>query len=215
MKLAVFHMLPSGGGSRAVAGFLTGLSGRFDVTVHVPQGAHSLTLPEGVRRTEYPFAESKRLSGTRRILAPFVLQRRLRAFDGVCRQAAETISSSADVALVHNTLVVAAPPLLRYLEIPSAYFCFEYPRHIYEPGLVKRTGSGTAEILLAPLSRMERRVDRASVDAATRVLALSTYMRQRIESIYGKSAEVIRPGVDTDFYSPGKPTREPPPGNGV
>ncbi len=202
MKLAVFHMLPSGGGCRVVSQFLRGLAGRFDVTLHTPEGAFGLELPEAVSRVSYPFPGSRRLSGLRRMIAPLSLPVRLRAFRTVCRRIADAINHSADAALVHNTLVIAAPPLLEYLEVPSVYYCFEYPRHIYEPDLIMRTGSRAVEMLLAPLEAMERKMDRASADSATRVLSLSSYMRGRIREIYGIQADVIRPGVDTDYYTP-------------
>jgi len=215
MKLAVFHMLPSGGGCRAVSQFLGGLAGRFEVTVHLPEGAHGECLPESTDRILYPFPASRRLSGLRRLAAPVSLLSRLRQFDGLCRRIAGEINTSADLALVHNSMVVAAPPILQYLEVPSAYFCFEYPRHVYEPRLVLRTGSRLSEVLLAPLASRERRTDRASVGAADMVITLSSYMRDRIRSIYGVDPEVVRPGVDGCFYSPGEPAGAVPGGDYV
>jgi glycosyltransferase involved in cell wall biosynthesis len=215
MKLAVFHMLPSGGGCRAVFQFLGGIAGRFEVTAHLPEGAHEACLPESTVRLRYPFPASRRLSGLRRLAAPVSLLSRLRQFDGLCRRIAGEINASADLALVHNSMVVAAPPLLRYLEVPSAYFCFEYPRHVYESRLVLRTGSRLSEVLLAPLASRERRIDRASVRAADMVITLSSYMRDRIRGIYGVDPEVVWPGVDSRFYSPGDPAGAVPAGDYV
>jgi glycosyltransferase involved in cell wall biosynthesis len=112
------------------------------------------------------------------------------------------MSSGCDAALVHNSMYVAAPPVLCSLGIPSLYYCYEYPRHIYEPGLIRRTGSVLAESLLAPLAAMEKKIDMRSALAAGSIACLSSYMAGRIREIYGRDADVIRPGIDARFFCP-------------
>lgn len=197
-------MLPSGGGIRVVSQFLGELRNRYNWTLHLPEGAHELESDPGqdFPLIRYPFPSSGRLTGLRRLAAPILLPGKLNEFRKLCRTVAESINSSADLALVHNTLIIAAPPLLEFLEIPSVYFCFEYPRHIYEPDLVLRTGSKYSEVLLKPLAAMERRMDKSSVSSASVIVTLSSYMQDRLEQVYGKSSFVVRPGVDSDFYTP-------------
>lgn len=204
MRTALFHMLPSGGGIRVVSQLLGELRNRYGWTLHLPEGAFELEsdLERDLPLIRYPFPSSGRLTGLRRLAAPILLLGKLKKFRMLCRTAAESINSSADLALVHNTLIIAAPPLLEFLEIPSVYFCFEYPRHIYEPDIVLRTGSKYSEVLLKPLSTMERRMDKSSVSSASVIVTLSSYMQDRIRQVYGKSSVVVRPGVDTDFYTP-------------
>jgi glycosyltransferase involved in cell wall biosynthesis len=97
---------------------------------------------------------------------------------------------------------VAASPVLNYLKVPSLYFCYEYPRHIYEKQTVRRTSSRLADIALKPLEFLEKRVDAESTRNAHRIATLSTYMQGRIKSIYGRNSDVVPAGVDTGFFSP-------------
>jgi glycosyltransferase involved in cell wall biosynthesis len=150
-----------------------------------------------------PFPGGGPVRGIRRAGGAAVLIRRLRALEEVCRTAAAEIDSfGPDRVLVNNSMHVAAPPILGMLESISVYFCFEYPRHIYEPELVSRTGRRLTDALLAPLVRIEKRMDLESAVSAGSVAALSDYMAGRIEAVYGRRARVARPGIDTAFFSP-------------
>jgi hypothetical protein len=140
-ELAIFHNLPSGGGINAAGMMIQGITNRFSINVHFPEGSSALSIPASIKTREWLFPSSRRLSGIRRFAAPLILPARLKALDRLCRRIAEEINRSSDLALVHNSMYVAAPPLLKYLKIPSLYFCFEFPRHLYEPAHVKRTNS--------------------------------------------------------------------------
>lgn len=195
-------MLPSGGGARLAAQNLKLLAGRYSITVHGVEGGLRLPAPEWVETREHPFPGGRRLTGLRRLCAPWLLQGRLRGFRKVCREAASEMNFRGGAALVHNSMVIAAPPVLDYLEIPSLYFCYEYPRHLYEKGRVNRTGSRLGDLLLAPLERAERREDRFSVGRAGRVATFSPYMAGRLSEIYRITADTVYPGVDSSFFTP-------------
>ena len=137
------------------------------------------------------------------MMAPMALLSRLAGLRMVCRKAAVEMSASGDRALVHNSMVVAAPPVLEHLQIPAVYFCYEYPRHIYEPELVMRTGKRMARALLAPVRRVEKAMDLRAAAAADRIVTFSSYMANRLSQIYGRDAEIVRPGVDSGAFEPG------------
>ena len=200
---SIFHHLPSGGGIRVASEMLGAMARYYRWSVHCPRGSPDpgLGLPGGL--VEYPFPQSERISGMRRLAAPLSLIRRLLAFRRVCREAAGRMSESSRRALVHNSMVVAAPPVLEYLSIPSLYYCFEYPRHIYEPGLIRRTANPAARALLLPLRLLEKRIDRSAALSASGVATLSRYMAGRLREIYGLEAAVVRPGVDAGRLTPG------------
>lgn len=202
-SLAVFHMLPSGGGARLAAQNIEFLSEKHPVKVHGVQGAVRLPVPGNVTARVHPFPRGRPLRGAARLFAPWLLLGRLRAFRGVCRGVAESINAGGSVALVHNSMVIAAPPVLDYLAVPSLYFCYEYPRHLYEKGCINRTGSRLGDLLLIPLERAERREDAASMKMADRVATFSPYMKGRLLEIYGVSSETVFPGVDGRFFCPG------------
>lgn len=200
-KLAVFHNLPPGGGINVAGGLLRELLSFFSITVHCPFGSSSLAVPAAVSIKTWPFREGRRISGLRKLAAPLSLPARLRAFDRLCLRIAEEINSASDLVLVHNSMFVAAPPVLMYLTVPSIYFCYEFPRHIYEKDLIRRTGNKLYKFLLSPLRGMERRMDRKSAASADGIVTLSAWMKGRIADIYGLDSSVVRPGVDTDFWS--------------
>lgn len=198
--LAVFHNLPTGGGFNVARTLLLELQNYFSITVHYPEGSSILNIPEGLRTTEWPFGMGKRISGLRKLSAPFILPARLHALDRLCSDIADDINSKSDLALVHNSMFVAAPPILKYLKVPSAYFCYEFPRHLYEPELIKRTSGWFSGCLLSPLRHLEKRMDREAVASADKIVTFSSWMKDRIADIYGLDSLIVRPGVDTDFF---------------
>lgn len=200
-RIVVFHMLPSGGGIRVAGNFARGISAKHDLTVHSISGASRLPV-EGIRTVYHNFSAWRKVPGLLRPAAPFILPLRLLLFDSFCRDLAAELNPMADSFLVHNSMPIAAPPILNYLRKPTLYFCYEYPRHIYEKDLIQRTGSKTWDSLLIPLEILEKRMDIRATLAADAVATLSSYMDRRISSIYGRTTEVIRPGVDTDFFCP-------------
>lgn len=203
MSIAAFHMLPSGGGARLASQNISLLSGRFSWFLHSVEGCVDLPVPEGVSTRRHPFPSGRRLSGVSRLFAPWLLVRRLQAFGELCAGIASDMNREGRVALVHNSMVIAAPPVLDHLSVPSVYFCYEYPRHLYEKGCVSRTGSQFGDLLLHPLERRERSRDRASVAAAGRVATFSPYMRDRLRAVYGIEAAMVYPGVDSTYFTPG------------
>ncbi len=204
-RLHVFHNLPSGGGARVLSETIPVLAGLFDLQVHAPAGSAPVCAGEGGMLREWPFPEGARIGGISRLLGPAPYIRRLRAFDSICARIAEAIDSSSPFCtLVHNSMFVAAPPLLRHLSTPSIYFCYEFPRHIYERDVIRRAGHRILEAALKPLERLEAALDREAVLSARRIVTLSSYMAGRLHDIYGVDAGVVRPGVDAAFFHPGK-----------
>ncbi|RKZ04016.1 hypothetical protein DRQ25_17370 [Candidatus Fermentibacteria bacterium] len=200
-RLAVFYNLPSGGGLNVASALLRELQRSFSITVHYPFGSSPLNIPETISAKEWPFREGRRIRGLRKLFAPFSLPARLRALDKLCMRIANEINSSSDIALVHNSMFVAAPPVLKYLTIPCIYFCYEFPRHIYEKDLIRRTGNGFFNLLLSPLRSMEKNMDRESAVNADSIVTLSSWMKRRINDIYDLDSSIVRPGVDTDFWN--------------
>ncbi|MCK5131029.1 MAG: glycosyltransferase family 4 protein [Candidatus Sabulitectum sp.] len=205
-KIAVFHMLPSGGGIRVLRQFVEGLSPDFDLHIHQPEGASSATNISAVEETVYPYPMWKKPRGYLRPVAPLFLILRLLSFKRVCRRVADNINRTADAVLVHNAMPVAAPPILQFLNIPSAYFCYEYPRHIFEKDIIQRTKSLPARLALLPLERLEKCIDRKSTLNADKIITFSNYMQQRIRDIYNRDSVIVRPGIDDSFFSPSPAT---------
>ncbi len=197
-------MLPSGGGIRVLRQFATGLKVDFDLHLHRPEGGspqgEGINLPE----TVYSYPLWKKPSGPLRPIAPLFLIARLLSFKKVCREVANSINSSSDIALIHNTMPIAAPPVLDYLNIPSLYFCYEHPRHIYEKDIIRRTNSSLADFALKPLAAVEKRMDKISARNSSSIVTFSEYMKSNISHYYSRESSIVRPGVDTFFFKPGE-----------
>lgn len=67
-------------------------------------------------------------------------------------------------------------------------------------------GRGSGRVA-APARAALRAVDRHSTKGVTSFAAISTAVRERVEAFYGRSAVVVFPPVDTDFFRPGPERR--------
>lgn len=203
MKAAFFSFLPSGGAARVAGQQLNSLRDSFDWCAYQPEGGIHLLPESGVPLRSYHFPAGRRLKGAARILAPVLLWRKAFAYQALCGRIADDINaSSAKVLLAHSSMIIAGPPLLCFQGPPSVYFCHEYPRYIYEKGMYK-TGSAVTDLLIAPLLKWEKRVDRQAARKAEILVANSTFTAEKLSEVYQREAVTVNPGVDTDFFTPG------------
>lgn len=156
----------------------------------------------GVSEKRVPFPRGGRSSIIGRLLFPVTLYRRLLHFDRTCREAAGMIGQSgAEVLLAHTSMIVAAPPLLRYVEVPSVYYSHEYPRCLYEKR-IHLTRWALGDMLLPHVMLKLRRMDLQAARGATVFVSNSEHMAARMRRIYDRSIRVVHPGVDTELFSP-------------
>jgi glycosyltransferase involved in cell wall biosynthesis len=202
MRIAFYHYLPTGGAVRDAGQLLFRLRDRFEWEVHFPEGAAPLLPESGLTTRRYPFKAGRRISGPARLAAPFLLWRKAGAYLRLCRHVAEAIDGSGVASVfVCPSMIISSPPLLSMISVRSVYYCHEFPRYIYERNIFK-TGSRLGDLLLLPLLAREKRLDREAARSATVLLANSAFMAPRLEQVYGREATVLRPGVDTGFFTP-------------
>ena len=108
--------------------------------------------------------------------------------------AREVAQAQCDVVLAHPCQYLQAPLALRWVAIPTVYFCHEPRRVDYESAAAARVNSRT-RALYGPLHRAERSLDRAAVAAADVLLTNSRFTAQGIGRAYGRAAEPIPLGV--------------------
>jgi glycosyltransferase involved in cell wall biosynthesis len=183
MKIAVFHNLPLGGAKRVLNQQLKGL--RKD---------HLVTL----------FYQPYQLTGHRLVkdFKNFFLLKKLH------QQLAQTINQGFDLCLVHPDKLTQAPFLLRFLTIPSIYYCHEWLRIVYEPELSISNCLRPINYLYEKLTRLIRKqIDYHNTRSASLILANSNFTQSNIKSAYGKNAVVCYPGVDTKVFKPTKQNR--------
>ncbi|MBD3369110.1 glycosyltransferase [Candidatus Fermentibacteria bacterium] len=203
MKAAFYSYLPTGGAVRVAGHQLYHLRKRFQWRAHLPEGGAPLLPESGVPVHRYAFPHGRRLRGLRRLFAPVLLWRKALAYDRLCgRIAAQIDADGAEVLLVHPSMIQSSPPLLYMTNVPSVFYCEEYPRYIYEPGM-RKTGHLLTELLILPLLRREKRLDRLAARKATVLVANSRYMAGRLQEVYDREAVAVLPGVDADVFTPG------------
>jgi glycosyltransferase involved in cell wall biosynthesis len=197
-----FHNLPTGGAIRVASQQLAYLSCSVRWSIHVPEGSARFSPDPGLPARTWPFPGGAPVRGAARLAAPLLLWRKAAAFEVLCRRIASAMEEEGcRCALIHPSTIVAAPHLLRFLQIPTLYYCHEYPRYLYEEGMLK-TPNRLSELLMAPLLAMEKRQDRENVRSSTILVSNSEYMAPRLRDIYGREPVVVRPGVDTGTFCP-------------
>jgi glycosyltransferase involved in cell wall biosynthesis len=218
VKIAVVQNLPSGGARRALVEHCRGLRARgHTVEAFYPDTADEAFLPlepvvdrVHVWRAPPPPAREASLFGKVGPGAAFRAARLVRALIRIHREMATAVDRGGfDVALVGHDMFTHAPRALRYLRTPSAYYCQEPLRFVYEApvGIAVRSGGGFLARTLrtaatAAAKRVLKPMDARSVRAARMILANSVYSHESILRAYGRSARVVYLGVDAAHFRP-------------
>ena len=109
--------------------------------------------------------------------------------------------AECDVVLAHPCQFLQAPLALRWVQIPTVYFCHEPRRVDYEPAAAERVNPRT-RALYGPLHRAERTLDRAAVASTDVLLTNSRFTAQGIRRAYGRASEPVPLGVPDRFRQP-------------
>jgi glycosyltransferase involved in cell wall biosynthesis len=110
---------------------------------------------------------------------------------------AQRIDAAAhDVVLSFPSVLTQAPAVLAHLRTASVYYAPEPLRAEYDTPRTLRER-------ISPYTRTRRRIDRRGILSATRVITLSRWMATRLRDVYGVSADVVYPGVDSELITPG------------
>lgn len=208
LKIGFFHNLPTGGAVRIAGQHIFNLRNRFKWSIHCPEGSAALNPDAGVPLNIHPFPEGKSLSPKEKILAPFLLWKKLSAFTSICSSVAgEMERDEVDAVFSCSSMVVSAPPLLFQVSSPTVYMCHEFPRSLYEKNLSK-TRSRLTDLLILPVLLREKRMDLKAARSADILIANSSFMSPRIASVYGRNPVTVRPGINTELFSPGDRQRQ-------
>ena len=196
MKIAVFHNLPAGGAKRTVYEQVKYLSRHHDVHLFQLFGTNEkfLSLRPFVKSVHtYPF----RLSSNRLVSDYqkfFILPQ-------IHKKMAQDINAA--VALIHADLYTQAPHILRYLKIPSLYFCQEMLRIAYEPELAFTDRVSFPKRYYEVLTRQIRKfVDRTNAQSASMILTNSDFTGAKVQKEFNKPTTTCHLGVDPQVFYP-------------
>jgi glycosyltransferase involved in cell wall biosynthesis len=214
MRIAVYHNLPSGGGKRTLHEMVRRLADRHTIDAYSLASAdhdfcdirpycrsHTVFAYEALPLARSPLGRINQAIRCADLLRRRALERRV---------AAAMDQAGYDAAFVHNCQFGQSPNVLSFLRGPSAYFCAEPPRPLYEPEpnrpYNRSTGVRPWLDRIDPLIRVYRatlrRIDRTNTQAATLVLTNSAYSQEILYRVYGISARVCPLGVDTERFRP-------------
>lgn len=227
MNIAVYHNLPSGGAKRTLWNFMKLLKEQghmLDLYTLSTSENNFLQLQPFAKNTyviPYRFQEYL-ASGTPFIantINLFRQQDNLTRLENTCREIARQINEgNYDVAFVHPCGFSQSPAVLKYLNIPSVYFCQEPPRFFYEPAITyddlqespSSSKPSTFPSVFRKISgliytfRQHKFKQHDAINArhATLILVNSCYSKETIYRIYGKFPRVNYLGVDPEMFVP-------------
>jgi glycosyltransferase involved in cell wall biosynthesis len=205
MKIAVFHNLPPGGAKRTLYEEVKSLSKKhelhlFEFTSTNEEFLDIRPYVQRVYRTSFEIGS----------WLPGFLGRLERDYKNfiklakVHRKIAEKINKgNYNVALIHADKFTQAPFILKFLTIPSLYFCQEYLRIAYEKELEFKENVFFLKKWYEFLTRkMRRLIDKKNAQAASLILVNSRFTQKNIRKAFDRKSQVCHLGVDPDTFKP-------------
>jgi glycosyltransferase involved in cell wall biosynthesis len=217
LRVALYHNLPPGGALRVVREFVERAPSDVEVDVFsldIRAGSPFPPVPilagRNVGTWQEPLSAGRLGTALSGKLARPALSARLGAAEK--RVAHQMNEGAYDVAYVHPCWLAHTPGLIRDLEIPSVLYLHEVRRATFEPAYVHSRPRQFRSIPGWSVDRLVDRQmgwrDRSSVAAADQIVCNSTYTAERILGCYGRTAEVLRPGVDPSVFHPTQASTE-------
>lgn len=197
MKIAIVHNLPHGGQKRALYVQSKRLSQRHKLSLFCPSTIDDEYLPLT------PFLDEKYVLNFKfpphfpRSLISIYFQ-----LPSYYQRLADKINNgNYDVAFVHPCYLTQSSFILKYLTIPSVYYCPEPKREFYE--YIPRVSNILSYYATLPLRLPIKWIDRQNARYATKVLTNSEYSRKIIKKVYGINSSVNYLGVDAQVFALG------------
>ena len=199
MRIAFFHNLPSGGAKRAAYEFIKNLTKEHEIDLYIydKKAEDFLDIRPLVKNTF--LVDGGETFGAKGIGRLFSINRVRVA----SKKTARLINDGKyHLALVMQCNVSNSPFILRYLEIPSLYFCHEPLAKLMEPHYRGQAQDGHFALLKKMFLKLTITLDRANAIKATLICTSSLYARENIYRNYGVYPRLNYLGVDTKLFHP-------------
>lgn len=221
MKIAIWHNLPSGGGSRALNYHLNGLHQRghqIEIWSNSPDSDGFMQIPADVKIHKITFNRKKGTSLKDKIKSFFFEKdQNMLEMEAHCKQCADEINAGDfDILFANSCFFYAVPFIGQYVKIPKVLYLGEPFRFFYEslPRLVWEAPQGAAgkilrrsywlpfleDLWVERRNRVQMREERYNYEAFDKVLVNSIYSAESCLKAYGKPAEVCYLGIDTEIF---------------
>jgi len=199
MRIAFFHNLPSGGAKRCAFELIQFLSKNHTVDLYIyDQHAEDfLDIRQLVNKTILiPRGNTYGEKGIKRLIS-------LNTVRIASKKIAQLINEgNYDIALIMQCKVSNSPFVLRYLNIPSLYFCHEPLAKILEPHYRGNNENGLLSFLKKLFLNWTISIDKKNALNATLICTSSLYCIENIYRNYGVYAKLNYLGVDTEQFHP-------------
>jgi glycosyltransferase involved in cell wall biosynthesis len=217
-RIAVYYNVGWGGGRRWLYECVSRLGQYHDLDLYcIDRDSIGVQYPDvsglGHETRMTTFADLK-LPG--RALKPLALPLKLAdlvRFDGASKRVAAQIDARGyDLLFASVGGYTEAPMVLRHAATPSAYYCHEPMRILYEPRVPRPYERGLVAGAARKLWRelyyggLMRRWDRQGTRRSRLVIANSRYTAGYARRVYGVAPLVNYPGVDTQAFAPAEGT---------
>jgi glycosyltransferase involved in cell wall biosynthesis len=221
MKIAIWHNLPSGGGSRALSYHINGLHARnheIEIWSNSPDADGFMKLPKGIKVHQIPFIRAEKITLKDKIRSIFFEKdQNMLNMEAHCKQCADEINAGKfDILFANSCFYYAVPFIGKYVKIPKILYLGEPFRFFYEslPRLVWEAPRGAAGQLLRrsywiPFfkdlynerkNRVQMREERQNFEAFDKVFVNSVYSEESCMKAYGSPAEVCYLGIDSSLF---------------
>jgi len=196
MKIAVVHNLPAGGMKRALYEQIKRLSERHAIDLFTLSTAdESIWLLDPFVRHHEKINYKYPPHFPKSVMAIY------KDLPKAYKLMAEKINKGGyDVVLVYPCYLTQAPFVLRYLTVPSVYYCPEPKREFYEK--IERVTNFWSYSLTYPFRLPIAEIDKTNTRYATLVATLSQFMKKQIDEIYGINSKVNYLAVDSKLFKP-------------
>jgi glycosyltransferase involved in cell wall biosynthesis len=223
MKIAIWHNLPSGGGKRALADQVCGLTERgHTLEIWSPTTANSSYLPLAehavppAKIVEHVLplahADLARFPKWQRVLRlPGFIQRNIRAMDAHCKRCADEINAgNFDLLFAASCQFYRVTSIAKYVRARKIIYLQEPYRWLYEAmpeqvWLAPQAGAPlktrVRDWVMTPMFRAQMRYEQDSARAYDRILVNSYFSRESVLRAYGLDASVCYLGVDTAQFA--------------
>jgi len=222
MKIAIWHNLPSGGGSRALNYHLNGLHQKghqIEIWSNSPDADGFMQIPTDVKIHKITYNRTKETSLKDKFKSFFFEKdKNMIEMELHCKRCADEINAGDfDVLFANSCFFYAVPFIAQYVKIPKVLYLGEPFRFFYEslPRLVWEALPGAAvkilrrsywlpfieDLWVERRNRIQLREERRNYEAFNKVLVNSIYSAESCLKAYGSPAEVCYLGIDTDIFN--------------
>jgi glycosyltransferase involved in cell wall biosynthesis len=223
MKIAVWHNLHSGGGSRALQYHIQGLVEKgheVEIWADDPDAGGFMNLPPNVKLHKVPLTYSEQQPSISERFTSFFFEKdaNMKAMEEHCQKCASAINQSGfDILFANSCFYYGVPFISRFVTIPKILYLGEPNRYLYE-AMPEQVWEAPEEIPSKWSSkfwvyffsstwrtnkfRVYVREERKNFQAFDKVLVNSYFSMESCKRAYGLISEVCYLGVDNSLFKP-------------